>query len=107
MRSSGCFVALALMVPACGGDDGPSGPPDVYFDLGADTTSADTFWAMPFPSDLRLTSDGNLDFTGFPNQRDVPLVSDLLKDASRHPGATLMPISYVRFGATVPSRSHE
>ena len=63
MRSTGCLVALALIVPACGGDDGPSGPPDVYFDLGADTNTADTFWAMPFPSDLRLTSDGNLDFT--------------------------------------------
>jgi hypothetical protein len=94
-----------VLLGGCG-DDGDSGPADVYFDLGSSHDTFDTFWDQPFPSDLRLTAEGNLDVAGYPNQRDTPLVNDLLVVAAQHPGAPLMPVSYVRFAVDVPARDH-
>src|SRR5438132_14365705 len=90
-------IVCGLAVTGCGGEEpAPSGPPDVYFDLGADTAAPHAFWSMPFPSDLRMTGDGHLDLDGFP-ESDAPLIADLLQVARDHVGAPMMPVVYVRF----------
>jgi hypothetical protein len=96
----------ALVLVACGDDGGPSAPPDVYFDLGSAADQTETFWDLPFPSDLRMTGDGFLDLAGYPNRRDAPLLEALLVAAREHRGAPMMPITYVRFGVAVPPRVH-
>lgn len=96
-------LLASLPLAACGGDAEPSGPPDVYFDLDAPADTFATFWDQPFPSDLRLTAAGDLDLAGYPNQRDTPLVNDLLLVASQHRAGPLMPVTYVRFGVEVPA----
>jgi hypothetical protein len=104
MRSRALAWLLAsLVVPGCG-DDGEAGPPDVYFDLAAPADTYQTFWDLPFPSDLRLDGEGRLELTGYPNVREVPIVEDLLTVARLHVGAPQMPVVYVRFGAEVPER---
>jgi hypothetical protein len=99
------LLAGAVALGACG-DGGSSGPPDVYFDLGSTHDAFDTFWDQPFPSDLRMTATGELDLEGYPNVRDVPIANDLLVVARQHRAATMMPITYVRFGAEVPELRH-
>ncbi|MEO8876917.1 MAG: hypothetical protein ABI461_15085, partial [Polyangiaceae bacterium] len=37
------------------------------FDLTADLTNPDLFYAMPYPSDSRLNADGTPNLKGFPN----------------------------------------
>lgn len=44
-----------------------------------DPTTADGFWTLPFPSDLRLTAEGRPDYTTFPNPSDSPLVNQYLE----------------------------
>src|SRR5688500_8006652 len=101
------LAILTILCAACGDDGGgDDGPPDVYFDLASGHDTYDTFWDQPFPSDLRLTAEGTIDLTGYPNQRDVPIVDDLLVVAAQHRGAPQLPITYVRFGVAVPARVH-
>ncbi|HUS31685.1 MAG TPA: hypothetical protein VMZ53_24450 [Kofleriaceae bacterium] len=90
------FVLLA--VAACTDET----PPTVAFDLDHPHT-ADTFWDMPFPSDLRLTADGRPDLEGFPNKRNLPVVNDLLAGARERKGFPVMPIAYFRFTAEPPA----
>jgi hypothetical protein len=42
-------AVLTLVLCAACGDDGPSGPPDVYFDLASSHDTYATFWDQPFP----------------------------------------------------------
>ncbi|MBE7453489.1 MAG: hypothetical protein HS111_32900 [Kofleriaceae bacterium] len=56
---------------ACGGGDES---PAVIFDLGGALTG-DTFFDLPFPSDLRLDADGTPTYAGFPNKGDNRLVA--------------------------------
>ncbi|HEY5927499.1 MAG TPA: hypothetical protein VIV11_37700 [Kofleriaceae bacterium] len=82
------LVALA----ACAGDDAPT----VYFDREHANTPA-TFWDFPFPSDERLDANGAPDITGFPNPRNVPILSDLLSLVPDRRGWPTMPAVYFRF----------
>jgi hypothetical protein len=68
----------------------------IAFDLDAPLDSA-TFWQLPFPSDLRLQSDGRPDLDGFPNTRNLPVVADLLSVARERRGFPVMPIAWFRF----------
>jgi hypothetical protein len=76
----------------------------VAFDLDAPLDMA-TFWDLPFPSDLRLTSDGRPDLAAFPNQRNLPVVNDLLSVARERRGFPVMPISWFRFPEGAPAYS--
>ncbi|MDB4952490.1 MAG: hypothetical protein JWO36_59 [Myxococcales bacterium] len=78
----------------------PQGP-TVAFDL---TSKLDktTYWDLPFPSDLRLTSDGKPDLASFPNKRHLPVVEDLLSAASERAGFPVMPIAWFRFTDKAP-----
>ena len=96
------WLFMLALVASCG-DDGPSST--VYFDLDGSIGEAETFWNLPFPSDLRLAPSGAPDMTGFPNPRGVPLLTSLLTNADERRGWPTMPIAYVRFTAPVPERA--
>jgi hypothetical protein len=71
-----CWIALGAMLAAgCG--DGDAGTRAV-FDLDGPIDTAETFWNLPMPSDLRLAPGGAPDLDGYPNPRDVPIMRDLL-----------------------------
>ncbi len=99
MRS---LFVLLLAASACG-DDAPGNT--VYFDLEGSIAEPETFWNLPFPSDLRLADSGAPDMTGFPNPRNVPILNALLATVNDRRGWPVMPVAYVRFTAPVPERS--
>ncbi len=87
-------AALALLA-ACG-----SSGPTVYFDVHHHDTAA-TFFDYPWPSDRRLDGNGAPDITGFPNPRNVPILSSLLSIVPARHGFPVMPAGYFRFTAPV------
>ncbi len=98
-------LALLASLAACGGD-GPSGP-TAYFELDGAIAEPSTFWNLPFPSDLRLDANGAPDMTGFPNPRNVPLLTSLLLDVPDRRGWPTMSTAYIRFTEAVPARAIE
>jgi hypothetical protein len=98
-----CAALLVAAASACG-DDGGGNASTVYFELGGMIDTADTFFDLPFPSDLRLTPTGSPDMTGFPNRRNVPILVDLLSLVPARSGFPVMPVAYVRFTAPLPAR---
>ncbi len=97
------LLVLAMFVCACGDDAGPS--KTAYFDLDGELSGSESYWNLPFPSDLRLTADGTPDLEGFPNPRNVPILKALLSVGVEHRGWPAMPIAFVRFTAPVPPRA--
>ncbi|NVB83066.1 MAG: hypothetical protein HOV81_32105 [Kofleriaceae bacterium] len=96
------LLALLLVVTAC--TDEANQADTIAFDLDA-TITADTFWDLPFPSDLRLTADGRPDLDAFPNTRNIPVVNDLLSVAKERHGWPVMPIAYFHFTGAVPQHA--
>ncbi|HSD91031.1 MAG TPA: hypothetical protein VLB44_26090 [Kofleriaceae bacterium] len=97
MKTTLFFVAWLAV--ACG-DNGSDRT--VYFAQG-DTTTAATFWDFPFPSDLRLDAAGAPDLTGFPNPRNVPILTSLLSLVPERRDWPAMSTAYFRFTAPVPA----
>jgi len=97
------WLLVPVLLVACGGDDGLA--PTAYFDLEGSIAEPATFWNLPFPSDLRLAASGAPDMTGFPNPRDVPILSSLVSVVDERRGWPTMPTAYVRFTAPVPTRA--
>jgi hypothetical protein len=93
-------VALASVSLLACGDDGGETAPTVAFDLDGEL-AGDTFWELPFPSDLRLTAAGTPDLAGYPT-RQSPLALDLLEVAAARRGFPVMPVTYLRFTAAPP-----
>ena len=96
-------LTTLLALAACGDDATPS--QTAYFDLTGQITDADTFWNLPFPSDLRLDATGAPLMTGFPNPRNVALLNSLLVDVPDRRGWPTMASAYIRFTADVPARA--
>ena len=96
-------VVLAL-VAACGSSPAPQ-LHTIAFDLDSPLSTSKTYWDLPYPSDLRLAADGTVDFTGFPNTFDKPIITDLLAGAKRRAGFPVMPIAYVKFTDTPPDHA--
>jgi len=74
-----------------------SGATTLVLDLNADTTKPASFYATPFPSDLRLNSAGAPDYSGFPNSAGSLLVSGLLPLASSRKGFSTLSVAYFQF----------
>ena len=55
------WLPAVVLVAACGSDPAPT----AMFDLDAPVDTAETYWDLPFPSDLRLAASGAPDTTGF------------------------------------------
>ncbi|HEY1955780.1 MAG TPA: hypothetical protein VGH28_09205 [Polyangiaceae bacterium] len=77
----------------------PPQPTVADFDLAADLTSPDSFYAMPYPSDLRLNADGTPDLRGFPNNLEEPIIEGLRTTAMQRAGFPQMPVAYFHFNA--------
>jgi hypothetical protein len=95
-------LGTALLGVACGSDDAAPGaagpaPTQAFFDFSADLTAPEHFYDLPYPSDLRLDDAGHPDLRGFPNPKNVALVSGLVNVASQHPGFPVLPVAYFRF----------
>ena len=86
-------LLLAVVVAGCSDGQDTSA---IAFDLEG-PLAADTFWNLPFPSDLRLTAEGRPDLAGFPNPRNLPVVNDLLSTAVERRGYPTMPVAWFRF----------
>jgi len=93
-------VAVVVLVMGCGSERAPT----PVFDLDGSIAEPETYWNLPFPSDLRLAPSGAPDFTGFPNPRDVPILNSLLSVAHDRRGWPVMATAYFRFSAPVPER---
>ena len=73
------------------------------FDLHADLSNPDSFYAMPYPSDLRLTPQGTPDLRGFPNNLQEAILDGLKQVAMQRAGFPQMPSAYFHFsGALAP-----
>jgi hypothetical protein len=95
-------VLVLALVAACSSDPSPQ-THTIAFDLDSALATGSTYWDLPYPSDLRLAADGTVDFTGFPNRRELPIVNDLLAGAKRRAGFPVMPIAYVKFTDDAPA----
>src|SRR4051794_1150847 len=101
MRTSLLFaVTAAIACVACGGDDTGSGghggsggaapgATEAVFDLDADFHSPEHFYDAPFPSDIRLTSQGGPDLTGLPFPTNLRMFDSLRKVAMEHVGTPI------------------
>lgn len=97
------LIGVTTLLLACGGNDGPART--VYFDLQGSLAEPATFWNLPLPSDLRLAASGAPDLTGFPNPRNVPILTNLVSVTEERRGWPVMPAAYIRFTGQVPERS--
>ncbi len=97
------LLVLSVLVSACG--DNADSSKTAYFDLDGELAGSESYWNLPFPSDLRLRADNSPDLDGFPNPRNVPILKALLSVADERRGWPTMPIAFIRFTAPVPARS--
>src|SRR5512143_1934328 len=80
----------------------PPVPPTVAdFELNADLTVQDSFFSMPYPSDLRLTADGAPDVRGFPNNLQESILEGLKTITMQRRGFPQMPSAYFHFSAPI------
>lgn len=101
MKRIGC--AVLVLLAACG-TSGSGADHTAYFDLAGTLAGTDTYWNLPFPSDLRLDANGAPDVAAYPNPRAVSLLQALLADVPVRRGWPLMSIAYVRFTDAVPAQ---
>lgn len=105
--------AIVLFQASCGddtpsdaGDDAIADAPDVTQNSGTLTPSYDTeesdFYALPWPSDHRVTEDGSLDLSDFPESNNpfVDLYLGVLTEFVH--GFATVPVIYVRFDTALP-----
>jgi hypothetical protein len=62
------------------------------------------FYAMPYPSDLRLTKDGTPDVRGFPNNLMAPIIEGLRTIVMQRKGFPQMPVAYFAFDGALPKQ---
>ena len=79
MRRSLAALLVASLLPACSSDPDPVPWEVSDTQLRFDLSLTEGFWSFPWPSDLRLTTEGRPDTTGFPNPSDVPLLTSYIE----------------------------
>lgn len=77
----------------------------LVFDLDADLHAPESFFDLPWPSDLRLTVDGRPDLEGFPGAATNGVVSPVLRVADRRRGYSVNPAAVFRFGGPIAAQS--
>ena len=95
MPSRRTCIAACLLLAACGDDGGGGDAEDVHFSLASDLTSADTFYDLPFPSDLRLTDKGTPNWNGLPFPSFLATIAPLREAAMQHPGFPVVPVIFM------------
>jgi hypothetical protein len=75
----------------------------VLFDVDADVSTPETFYAMPFPSDLRLSPEGYPVLTGMP-AGDTLSVTQITNGAQERPGWAAVGATYFVFDGPIAPR---
>lgn len=112
MRAAPSHLLLGLVLAGCGSDDVASGSNDssipgvqVVFDLHADTSSAEAFFDLPYPMDLRLSPGGTPEVAGFPNPKNIAILENLRSVAARRKGFPMVPVAWFRFTGPIAPQS--
>jgi len=113
-----CTGLFTLLLAACGDDGGSAdtesstgtdsdteGDPGVrvLFDLDADVSTPESFYAMPFPSDLRLTPEGYPVLTGLPAGSTLS-VTQITNGAQERPGWAAVGATYFVFDGPITAQ---
>jgi len=101
-------AALAGLVLFAGCHKSSQGPTNygvdgtqAAFDLDADLTLSSNWYQQPWPSDLRLDAQGHPDYSGFPDQNDLPIVESFRATAMQTHGSSVIPTGYFLFDAPI------
>lgn len=102
----GCLVELAsrAAAPIAAITFGATPGTAPRFDLARDLTTADTFWDLPWPSDLRLDAAGAPDLRGYPYPAGNPILGSLASVAAERPGFPTDTLAYVRFDGPIAAQ---
>lgn len=112
MRPRALVTVLALLLaasgPACSEDEGSGGAPaaTIAFDPDAELDAEGAFFDFPYPSDLRLTSEGTPDLASFPDP-GVPILAGLKLGATQRKGFPVVPVGYFKLTAKPAPRDPE
>lgn len=109
MRRSLFLFASSLVLTACSSPEKDAAPPveegtQIVMQLGSDLSQPESFYDFPYPSDLRLSSDGTPDLRGFPNEKKIPMIESLRGIAVERSGFPTMPVAYFRFTGKLAER---
>lgn len=111
MRCAAGLLAILLGAAAAGcGDDttdgtsstgsgggGGDGAAMLVFDVDADWTTPDGFYAAPWPLDARVTAEGAPDWRGLPNPNVNVVVEQFKVSTATQRGFPTLPVAYFRF----------
>jgi hypothetical protein len=97
-------LSLALACSKSGSSPAPA-PPDasapggvtVVMNLAADLDSPAHFFDYPWPSDLRLASNGTPDLVGMPNPLQGSIIEGLRTIAEQNTGFPVVPVAWFQF----------
>ena len=113
VRSPMLVVLSALLVavaggPACSEDESAKAPQasTIAFDPEAKLDAEGAFFDFPYPSDLRLTTDGAPDLASFPDP-GVPILAGLKLGATQRRGFPVVPVGYFKLTAKPAPRDPE
>lgn len=109
---SSFFLAALLVFAGCGGDDDGSATADTgavegtsaRLDLGADLSQPESFYDIPYPSDLRLDDAGRARHGGFPSPPGHGLLGPVLSLVDERRFWPVTPFAFFRFDAPLASR---
>src|SRR4051812_39135593 len=71
----------------------------ISFDLQTNLTVQSSFYALPYPSDLRLNANGGPDLRGFPFPGTYEVFDGLRKVAMDQHGFPVIPVAYFQTSA--------
>ncbi|MBX3225502.1 MAG: hypothetical protein KF795_33660 [Labilithrix sp.] len=112
MRPRAIVSVLALLLvaasgPACSEDAASAAPSaTIAFDPDAKLDAEGAFFDFPYPSDLRLTSEGTPDLASFPDP-GVPILAGLKAGATQRKGFPVVPVGYFKLTAKPAPRDPE
>lgn len=107
------FALLPLALSGCGGDDGggnvsldpaPVAGTAAVFDLDAHLAVPDSFYDVPYPSDLRLDTTGRASHAGFPIKAGNRVIRSVIAAADERRLWPITPFAYFRFDAPLAER---
>ena len=106
--SVSALLLLAVSGPACSDDEKSGGAPQatIAFDPNAKLDAEGAFFDFPYPSDLRLTTEGTPDLASFPDP-GVPILAGLKAGATQRKGFPVVPVGYFKLTAKPAPRDPE
>lgn len=111
---AGCSSTSTTQTPTDGGVDAASDAgaetstaTTLLFDLTTDFTSDAEFFNFPYPSDLRLDANGNVQGQAWSNPDDKDEVANLRVAASQHHLFPVVPVGWFSFDAPMPATLDE